>query len=859
MLKNITRIDGAIGKKGEDGVKCKSYAMEVKANITLNKTLDSKDGEICNMTSVFSSKEIVHPKCKDEILNATVVPDQLPQKQANMSVIVEYKRFLLRSVKTAALSNAKTVLETYYFIDRSAEVNANYSIIEFWLEGNMLEEQFFYLYDYIDMLPLYDRLSYRIANFIITNFEPFSADEEKMLKLINANTFSKTSSLRNRHTSSLTLHISAYFDKIVYNIRKTKLEGVHIPLNEDFNQYKNGTIKKTNETIKYIEADLQPKIESFCSKLINETQTWIDKITDEGGEQYAKIVARNAIIQSYIDKFAITDGNVDKILAPLELIIAIAEQSVALIGNTSLTNITTKEDIKKGVEKFHDKLKKNDLEKLKAMAIELTKLDSLAKEHNISSTLLFKIQKLIYVVNETQKNDTFVHKDVTNSLDDFGDLMNDIIIFANNSLPESITALFQKIAETVNVIESSSSLYKLVAKRNETLDAVGKAVSQDKKSLETLREFEDQVYINFLQMLETLYSNITNTKRFLKSLNVQQFKVHEILRSLQRNLHGVVAGYKNEDGLNKLLSNIYESINLIIDIYDRIQIYEEKKIPNDYINMEPVPLTAFNETEFNLQANIILTQYYRAVDVFKQAVFPFAANYSNSYQLPQRSDFESVVHEALEGIQTLREYIEEVNSNIDGTNRAIHSAYFGNFGDKEPFYVWKNDENRDQIENLFNGEEIYLLADVKQSHELNAVKFTDIELNFTTHNDKSNDDLNNILDYFDVSLKMMGESNYRCDGNFYTIHSAPLTISYSFAQKRRSFEMVDNPKTSLSPYTLWAMRLQAREGFEDKLKLLKPYINFTDIELHGNGQYVDLSVAICDTNLEKYYSLQNEW
>lgn len=118
---------------------------------------------------------------------------------------------------------------------------------------------------------------------------------------------------------------------------------------------------------------------------------------------------------------------------------------------------------------------------------------------------------------------------------------------------------------------------------------------------------------------------------------------------------------------------------------------------------------------------------------------------------------------------------------INSNDLSIHVAQFNNEpGSRGPFYVWSNQEVRDQIEQLFRGKKIYLYADITRSDRRNAVKFSMIDIEFWSINQTANVQLNEILQNVHVSMTHMGESNYRCNKDFHTISNRPLTIRFSF-------------------------------------------------------------------------------
>lgn len=340
----------------------------------------------------------------------------------------------------------------------------------------------------------------------------------------------------------------------------------------------------------------------------------------------------------------------------------------------------------------------------------------------------------------------------------------------------------------------------------------------------------------------------------------------------------MLPGFSTEVAVASDLKRIDESMNLIINIYDRIQNYQEQTRFAIYMsalqsaNYHNLNVTdtnlqdTYNELRFNLHANILLAQYDRAVEAFKQAVFPFADDYLKIYQLPKSlqptkdDNMDTIIAPITENIKSLSDRIRTFNQNY----MLISNGFFdrSDKGSNGPFYVWKNAEIRKQIDQLFAGKKVYLLADIARSTiKLNAVKLKSIRLEFrSTQPDEKNQTANDkrlseILQSFHVSLTHMGESHYRCDKHFYAIHSRPLTIEYSVATRQgipttrnAAYDKLNANNPILSPYTLWALQLE--KGPFDRLK---EFASTVDVEFHGLGQYIKEPADICNTDLEKYY------
>lgn len=76
-----------------------------------------------------------------------------------------------------------------------------------------------------------------------------------------------------------------------------------------------------------------------------------------------------------------------------------------------------------------------------------------------------------------------------------------------------------------------------------------------------------------------------------------------------------------------------------------------------------------------------------------------------------------------------------------------HIAQFNNKpGSKGPFYVWKNAEICDKM--LTAGKKVHLFADLSESSEQNAIKFSRIAMNILSHNVTIKVQLNQALAFF---------------------------------------------------------------------------------------------------------------
>jgi hypothetical protein len=163
---------------------------------------------------------------------------------------------------------------------------------------------------------------------------------------------------------------------------------------------------------------------------------------------------------------------------------------------------------------------------------------------------------------------------------------------------------------------------------------------------------------------------------------------------------------------------------------------------------------------------------------------------------------------------------------------------------------------------LLNGKEVYLKSDVLDS-SANAIKFTDIRLQFTAENSYDQNLLDSLLKTTHIKLTHMGHSQYRCDEKFFMVPHQPQTIDYSYANDANGaplrtnnvFKKIKSGDILLSPYTLWKFQVVNRYG--NTVHFYRFY-GKTKLSLTGQAQFVKLGNPICrQKSLESIYLLDD--
>lgn len=683
--------------------------------------------------------------------------------------------------------------------------------------------------------------------------------------------------------------IQGFLDSTLANIVKLDDIGRARVISSIRDRYKDEISDKIKEAQNYVDNDIQPEIAKIFENLdlemhktVNETIDLQEKTIKEiqRKQELAKKLRKKSGLQKIVGVVKSVAGVVSSFVSYANTVANVISTVAGFVGE-KVPEIDTQNS-------FIFQLRKINENEIEAMEKELNKLKTSINNTNGSAEEVAEISKKMTEfaakIASVKANPT--HSETRNVLGQMLEFVNKPLGALKNVTDKTTEFLkpFEKASNILSVVASSISTYKQFTDNDAKLDEIGRAINQDRETLRNLMAFEDQIYDKLIPLLGATQGNLKNitsniSNKTLVALDVQKWKLAPTLREIQKLFTDMLHGFGTEYQVGNYLQRVEESMNLIINIYSRIQNYQEQTRfvvyvsdlqAADYRNLNVTDAHLqdnINNLRFNLHANILIAQYYRAVDAFKQAVFPFAAGYLDSYELPKSleptkdDNMDSIIAPISDNIKSLSGSIKELNKTvINHDDMSIYNAYFDRNGDANgPFHVWPKDKIRDKVGQLFAGQKIYLMADVAENTDFNAVKFRTITVDFRSDNQTTNDRLIEILQSFHVSLTHLGESNYRCDNEFYTIHSRPLTLEFSFATRRQmptvrnvAYDKLNAANPILSPYTMWAIQLS--HGQFDQLK---EFADIVDIELHGYGQFVKRNANICNSNLEKYYQIQN--
>lgn len=797
----------------------------------------------------------------------------------------------------------------YEAIEKDENVRNSYSIHDIIYELNELEKEFYKMNEIIDFLPFYDNLVNLMDNYAMRRSSNLTMPERKILATLYTAILTKTNAVRMGQYSNMVIDVLQYLDLAANNIRKLDQLGRANVVREYRDQYQNELNAKIDEATKLIADEITP----FISKRFKQIDEELDRVMEEtmqkANQTSSKIIdqekaliklRQNAMLRGMLGSLNIV-GEALSFAGPEAKLAGSLIQLGTSIGEQFIVDPDTTADkiqIPKGVDSTISNLGKlvgeRKQKKIDALKKELDKLEKSLKDDKEDSnervqrrqdTTIGELQKRLKEAKEAE-NPSEEH--INQIKDEMKKFVEDETkaIKQDSELKEKKKKRMEKYFEYANnavtVIGSGVTLYESIKADVGKVEKMQQAISSNRNQLKALQAFEQQIYDKLIPDMMNLHDSIEDSRKTLGTkshvaLDVSKWRIATTIKDARDQLMSSIEGFENEAAVRSCMDKLVEGMEMIVDIYNRIQNYEEHARLVVYLQQlqtakfreirfaDTRTQALFDGLEFNIQANTILAQYLNAVNAFKQSVFPFAASYLDIYSLPKTLEINAnftlndLVETVAPQLETLGNRIRELNNTvINKDDPYIVSATFRGENTASPaFYKWRNADFANEISGLFAGNRVYLLSDIIDGVSFNAVKFNTIGLDFIAENATIQNQLNALLENSLITMTHLGTSYYRCGNQFYMIDSPAQEIQFSFKKIRGLpndrnvvYDKLRNGNNMLSPYAVWSLQLE-NVNF-DQLKELAPFI---DIELNGRGQYTRKGVDICKTDLAKYYKL----
>lgn len=813
--------------------------------------------------------------------------------------INKFKNYLRYNLKNSL--NGKFLIDFFNKLEDNKQVINCYDVLSLTDELQGLESQYYLLHEEINLLPFYHSLLNRISSHpkrLLS--EGNSAQQRRVLWYLQATILSKLSSINNSFDSKVVVDIKAYLDSTEKNINDLKVSYHQNKIDKFFNNHKKLLENKIDDFNHFIAKQITPDIEDIFKQIMNNLKTILIK----------EIRDLEIKVTNEKDQLSYKQKEMEQIFAKRKVINALQIASYFLlslsgVGITSIFIIEQAISISKGF--IEEEVSVSDVTITK-MPEGLTEISKMIQERD---QLLFNQLEDVYqeLVNFQNEHSSKTIKDakieIKFALETLDKNMKD------NEYPEEIEKLKEKAnelltseIEKLKTDNSTSSnnvklktlkriqkcliidpeLFGFFKDNTSQIEVLENAIFQADITLREIRRYHEAIYKIIVPKFLDLKSEL---KGMLKALNeksdfpieVGKWKIQSTINNFFTLIYKMTKGFSVEEKITSCIKKLQEGMIVIIDIYKTIEYYESEAQLYSYLNLieskkalqlegNNVELdNVINKLDTMVQSNLVLSQYQKAISMFKQYIFPFAHFYLSEFSLPTElkpeHNVDSLVSFAVKNLENLKTRVTESNLSIGCFDKYINSDIpFSSDHNKSPFFIWSYDKHKDAISKLLKGKEIFLEADITKIRKKNAVKFNIIGLKFKASDKNIQGNLDRKLEDFDVNLTHLGSSNYRCGDRIYIIKHDKVDFEFSLKisngvpiRRNMVYDKIKNKDFILSPYTLWRIMLNNVSSSFNELKEFREHE--ISLELEGSGQYVDeeINKNVCVDDMKNYYTV----
>lgn len=485
--------------------------------------------------------------------------------------------------------------------------------------------------------------------------------------------------------------------------------------------------------------------------------------------------------------------------------------------------------------------------------------------------IFLEINAQIFELNEElvarQNNYNFVNVDV--NIPDFLSNLSNI-----PTLPGNLkSSMYQNFSALTGMKDPVKFAYKLIESLKNSfgqinldsgsyLKANDESSIQDEKFRRTFRMNENA--LSFQSFRENIYEKIfgrfqemervvnTIMEKLSSESDVELNTSKRRAQSAIRDSRAFFLKVSNETSVNEILKRSFDKLDenmaILTDAYKYRNLKNEEK---SSIKFEKPLNNAYLGLTRAIKRNHVLERYKITIHAFKHHLFPFYPLFITHSGITTKLEWydnEPDIQAALDHVDYLREKTKFLDSSINKYNHLLfkdidfssnESSLFG------PFFIWKYDTFKAEIMKLLKGEEIVIRANIQDGINHGIIKFNEIGIHMKAKEKMVNEQLNNVLLSFGITMTMVTKCEYLCDQQIFSfpVHN-DIVISYSFKRYPNGQPVMSNDvyhklresSSFLSPYAIWKVKITSiNTNFDELEKFTNADI---DLELSGRGQCI---------------------
>ncbi|CAL8129308.1 unnamed protein product [Orchesella dallaii] len=849
--------------------------------------------------------------------NGRISPVTPKHPTLGSETITAFKKFILKS---RSLKGRQFVSE----IDEKREIKESYvSVYTFGEELINLESIFYthvslpqtYIYEYQDLLR-------RIDEYIRTHDMSSHSEHHHFLNLLRASAFSKLVAINQHQTSpDMVINVADYFKTVKDEIQRLKAVQTDFKISQKNTEFKAQIQSQIREAYSIIHSDVLPtlskleiNLEETSRNAINELKSIHDSAleTKDKLKNQEEKMKQVVIFQKLLHGLNLV-GMVASFFGPKGIAISAAISAFAPLGSALLPGVqplTMPEQLSHFMGATHGKFMLNKSESV-PFIVQLTQ--KLITEQQLPHLYipLFNFQgaymNLLNISNLEFIRESIPPDYVLTAHQQFDLKLQELIdslVTTKNSLFANQSSAYDPLENLIQTITIANTNYPLVAtlKPNPAVTSNSDESPKMRGMNDLIKNIENRkqaIYHSVIPIVKLTKPSLSQQRANLSessavALKANKLNVQGMLKDVKLNLQGMLSGTSAAEGVVTCVDKLDNAMAILIDLYDQIDKYEEKKELADYIASvnsqgsfssvnDPVIKRMSEKVLLYVKTNLFLYEYKMAVGALKQWAFPLASRYLMTTELQGQiqdshgeiicnCNLERTVNIYLRRIEHLSNQLEKYKATVVGTDEILFKSNFTHENSAiGPFYTWKNDEWQHSIEELLSGKPVLFNADIwKSEWSRGAIKFKTIELYLRVQNLTMQNELMQVLNHYHLVMIHGGISYYKFLDNVFVIRGKSQRLEYSFRRTNSSTPINQNMVVSkfkstgdylLSPFTYWTFQLLDKRQASQRTSDLVKFAPFIDLELQGDGMYIDESsvdeTKLLELNVNEYYTNEN--
>lgn len=524
------------------------------------------------------------------------------------------------------------------------------------------------------------------------------------------------------------------------------------------------------------------------------------------------------------------------------------------------------QDLIKPMQNYLNKLQFRKLEKFDKIVKEIknhlaTMSDKIYKTKVSILTDLtgqYNISRHEKVINNTQLNGilqsiVYESRSISKRGRSIGTILTDV---KDDPKVKKLEGITKQINAVKAGVEGGFDIADLVAKFGLADDAIA--------SLDGLAKKYDDMISSVSNFLTPMVSSVfyglekwtagSTEKISLISLDFEEFKMQNDIRDLATEFEEFLKAIKIESNLPALVQDTARSMSLVFDVHKRIASYVEKKTEIEFhhalqssgvscISDDEDLLKACRNNENYIDQNICLWMYRKAVNAFKQHVFPFAYKYSEF-----SSSLTDIIKDSKPDSNQMSTKINDLGNKLKLEATSITTIdgiiMIGDFcGANDPIFQWNSNDYKEEINSILSGKRVRLLSPVFSGLVgKDVVRIRKIDLVFQAETPTEQTNLDTALAYFHVNMLPTGDSQFRVQGKLFSLAHQEVRIKYQYKYENRSsnsngsYKKLESNDWALSPYASWEIWLSSELPFDG----LKKFMDYgISLRICGNAMYFE--------------------